>query len=299
MASVTPGNERPQRSPWLASFYWLIIFITFVPIIVMVLYSFNNAPTSRITFAWNGFTTYWYRNLTQVDGLSHAFFTSLEVAIISSVVSVAIGTPLSMALSRYRFWGKGLLSSMVFADIAAPAIVVGAASLSFFLSINLDTGLLTILIAHIAFNVAYVVVVVRARLSGMDSAIEDAARDLGANPFTTFAKVTLPLIWPALLAAGLLAFAMSIDDYVITSFVAGSTITFPLFVYGAAKVGLPPQVLCFGTIIFFVGLLLALANGLLNRHHLATRATTEDALSGVTAASAPNPEPEKELEGVS
>jgi spermidine/putrescine transport system permease protein len=146
MASVTPGNERPQRSPWLASFYWLIIFITFVPIIVMVLYSFNNAPTSRITFAWNGFTTYWYRNLTQVDGLSHAFFTSLEVAVISSVVSVAIGTPLSMALSRYRFWGKGLLSSMVFADIAAPAIVVGAASLSFFLSINLDTGLLTILI---------------------------------------------------------------------------------------------------------------------------------------------------------
>jgi spermidine/putrescine transport system permease protein len=133
----------------------------------------------------------------------------------------------------------------------------------------------------------------------MDSAIEDAARDLGANPVTTFTKVTLPLIWPALLAAGLLAFAMSIDDYVITSFVAGSTITFPLFVYGAAKVGLPPQVLCFGTIIFFVGLLLALANGLLNRHHLATRATTEDALSGVTGTSAPKPEPEKELEEVS
>jgi spermidine/putrescine transport system permease protein len=289
MATITPGNERPQRSPWLAGWYWLIIFVTFVPIIVMVLYSFNNAPTSRITFAWNGFTTYWYRNLTQVDGLSHAFFTSLEVAVISSVVSVAIGTPLSMALSRYRFWGKGLLSSMVFADIAAPAIVVGAASLSFFLSINLDTGLLTILIAHIAFNVAYVVVVVRARLSGMDSAIEDAARDLGANPLTTFTKVTLPLIWPALLAAGLLAFAMSIDDYVITSFVAGSTITFPLFVYGAAKVGLPPQVLCFGTIIFLVGLLLALANGLLNRRHLAARATTEDALAGVTndGASAP------------
>jgi spermidine/putrescine transport system permease protein len=281
MASNASVPEQRRRSPWLASFYWLVIFITFVPIIVMVLYSFNNAPTSRITFAWNGFTTYWYRNLTQVDGLSHAFVTSLEVALISAVVSVIVGTPLSMALGRYRFWGKGLLSSMVFADIAAPAIVVGAASLSFFLSINLDTGLLTILIAHIAFNVAYVVVVVRARLSGMDSSIEDAARDLGAGPFTTFTRVTLPLLWPALLAAGLLAFAMSIDDYVITSFVAGSTVTFPLFVYGAAKVGLPPQVLCFGTIIFFVGLLLALANGVLNRRHLAARAATEDDVTQV------------------
>jgi spermidine/putrescine transport system permease protein len=276
MASNSSTRETHTRSPWLSGFYWLVIAITFVPIVVMVLYSFNNAPTSRITFAWNGFTTYWYRNLTQVDGLSHAFVTSLEVAVISSVVSVIIGTPLSMALGRYKFWGKGFLSSMVFADIAAPAIVVGAASLSFFLSINLDTGLLTILIAHIAFNVAYVVVVVRARLSGMDSAIEDAARDLGAGPLTTFTRVTLPLLWPALLAAGLLAFAMSIDDYVITSFVAGSTVTFPLFVYGAAKVGLPPQVLCFGTIIFFVGLLLALANGVLNRRHLAARAATED-----------------------
>jgi spermidine/putrescine transport system permease protein len=276
MASNSSTRETNTRSPWLSGFYWLVIFITFVPIIVMVLYSFNNSPTSRITFSWYGFTTYWYRNLTQVDGLSHAFVTSLEVAIISSVVSVIIGTPLSMALGRYKFWGKGFLSSMVFADIAAPAIVVGAASLSFFLSINLDTGLLTILIAHIAFNVAYVVVVVRARLSGMDSSIEDAARDLGAGPLTTFTRITLPLLWPALLAAGLLAFAMSIDDYVITSFVAGSTVTFPLFVYGAAKVGLPPQVLCFGTIIFFVGLLLALANGVLNRRHLAARAATED-----------------------
>jgi spermidine/putrescine transport system permease protein len=283
MASNASVPEQRGRSPWLASFYWLVIFITFVPIIVMVLYSFNNAPTSRITFAWNGFTTYWYRNLTQVDGLSHAFVTSLEVAAISAVVSVIVGTPLSMALGRYRFWGKGLISSMVFADIAAPAIVVGAASLSFFLSINLDTGLLTILIAHIAFNVAYVVVVVRARLSGMDSSIEDAARDLGAGPFTTFTRVTLPLLWPALLAAGLLAFAMSIDDYVITSFVAGSTVTFPLFVYGAAKVGLPPQVLCFGTIIFFVGLLLALANGVLNRRHLAARAATEDDVTQLVA----------------
>lgn len=254
------------------------MIITSVPIAVMILYSFNNAPTSRITFAWNGFTTYWYRNLTQVDGLTHAFVVSLEIAVLSSLLSVIVGTPLAIALGRYRFWGKGSLNFIVFADIAAPAIVVGAASLSFFLSINLNTGFSTILIAHVAFNIAYVVVVVRARLSGMDRDIEDAARDLGANPWITFTKVTLPLLWPALFAAFLLAFAMSVDDYVITSFIAGPTVTFPLFVYGAAKVGLPPQVLCFGTLIFVVGLVLALANGLLNRRHLAPRATTEDNL---------------------
>jgi spermidine/putrescine transport system permease protein len=167
---------------------------------------------------------------------------------------------------------------LVFVDIAAPSIVVGAASLSFFLSINLANGFLTILLTHVAFNIAYVVVVVRARLSGMGRALEDAASDLGANPWVAFMRVTLPLLLPGLIAAGLLAFSMSIDDYVITSFVAGPTVTFPLFVYGAAKVGLPPQVLCFGTIIFVVGLGVAILNGVLNRRFMQTRAVTEDAL---------------------
>jgi spermidine/putrescine transport system permease protein len=280
-------RRRPRRNPLLAIFFWFITAVTLFPIGVMILYSFNNAPTSRITFAWYGFTTYWYRNLTQVDGLTHAFVVSIEVAVISSLVSVIIGTPVAMAMARYRFWAKGPTNALVFADIAAPAIVVGAASLSFFLSINLDTGFKTILIAHIAFNVAYVIVVVRARISGMDQAIEDAARDLGAGPLTTFVKVTVPLLWPGLLAAFLLAIAMSIDDYVITSFIAGSTVTFPLFVYGAAKVGLPPQVLCFGTLIFVVGVVVAVANGLLNRRHRRARATTEDALAAPSASVAP------------
>jgi spermidine/putrescine transport system permease protein len=184
-----------------------------------------------------------------------------------------------MSMSRYRFWGRPILTSIVFVDIAAPSIVVGAASLSFFLSINLATGFATILLVHVAFNIAYVVVVVRARLSGMGRALEDAASDLYANPWVAFMRVTFPLLVPGLIAAGLLAFSMSIDDYVITSFVAGPTVTFPLFVYGAAKVGLPPQVLCFGTIIFVVGLTVAIVNGLLNRRFTQTRAVTEDALA--------------------
>jgi spermidine/putrescine transport system permease protein len=276
-ARYTEPKRRPR--PLLPIFFWLVIAITMVPIAAMIVYSFNNAPTSRITFVWKGFTLYWYRNLTQISGLTHAFAVSLEIAALSAIISVVIGTPLAMALARYRFWGRPVLSSIVFVDIAAPSIVVGAASLSFFLSINLATGFVTILLVHVAFNIAYVVVVVRARLSGMGRALEDAASDLFANPWVAFMRVTLPLLVPGLIAAGMLAFAMSIDDYVITSFVAGPTVTFPLFVYGAAKVGLPPQVLCFGTIIFVAGLAIAIVNGLLNRRFSQTRAVTEDSLA--------------------
>ncbi len=281
LTPAPPHYAEPKRRPrpLLPIFFWLVIAITMVPIAAMIVYSFNAAPTSRITFVWKGFTLYWYRNLTQLSGLTSAFVVSLEIAALSAIIAIVIGTPLAMSLARYRFWGRSALNSMVFLDIAAPSIVVGAASLSFFLSINLANGFTTILLVHIAFNIAYVVVVVRARLSGMGRELEDAASDLFANPWVAFLRVTLPLLVPGLIAAGLLAFAMSIDDYVITSFVAGPTVTFPLFVYGAAKVGLPPQVLCFGTIIFVVGLAIAIVNGLLNRRFSQTRAVTEDSLA--------------------
>lgn len=267
-----PVGPRRRLRPLLPIFYWVVIAITFVPIFVMVLYSFNNTPTSRITFDWHGFTSYWYQNLTQVDGLGQSFLVSVEIALLSALISIAVGTPLALALERRRFLGRGLLGGIVFADIAAPSIVVGAASLSFFLSTNIPTGFATILLVHVAFNIAYVVVVLRARLSGMGQALEEAAGDLGASPFAAFWRVTFPLLIPGMLAGGLLSLAMSIDDYVITSFVAGPTVTFPLFVYGAAKVGLPPQVLCFGTLIFVVGVVVAVLNGLLNRRFAAANA---------------------------
>ncbi|OIH95676.1 ABC transporter permease [Curtobacterium sp. MCBA15_001] len=260
-----------RRGPWLAIVYWVVIAITLVPIVAMVVYSFNDAPTNRLSFAWNGFTTYWYANLVNVSGLGSAFVTSVVVAFLAAIVSVAIGLPLALALERYRFPGRGVVNSVVFADIAAPSIVVGSASLSFFLSIGLGTGFLTVLLTHVAFDVAYVVVVLRARIAGTSRVLEEAAGDLGATPFQAFRLVTLPLLAPGMLAAGLLALAMSIDDYVITSFVAGPAVTFPLFVYGAAKAGMPPQVLCFGTLVFAVGLLVALLNGALNRRLARTR----------------------------
>jgi spermidine/putrescine transport system permease protein len=277
--NTTTSRRRSRRRPkvLLPLFFWFVMAITLVPIFVMVLYSFNNVPTSRISFHWSGFTTYWYRHLGQVDGLTHAFAVSIEIAVLSALISILLGTPLAMALARYRFLARTPLSGIVFVDIAAPSIVVGAASLSLFLSWNISTGFLTILLVHVAFNLAYVVVVVRARFSGMGRTLEEAAADLGATPLVTFWKVTLPLILPGLIAAGLLAFAMSIDDYVITSFVAGASVTFPLFVYGAAKVGLPPQVLCFGTVIFVAGLVVAIANGLLNRRFATVRPAVDDA----------------------
>ncbi|WP_308491742.1 ABC transporter permease [Microbacterium terrisoli] len=256
---------KKRRGPFLPIFFWVFLVITLLPIITMVVYSFNNTPTSRITFRWHGFTLYWYQNLTQVQGLGEAFLLSVVIAVLAAVIAILIGVPLAMALERYRFFGKSAISATVFADIAAPSIVVGAASLSFFLSSSIPLGFWTVLLVHVTFCLAYVVVVVRARLSGTGMVLEQAAADLGAAPFVGFVKVTLPLLVPGMIAAGALALAMSIDDYVITSFVAGPAVTFPLFVYGAAKVGLPPQVLCFGTLIFVVGLLVMFLNSWLTR----------------------------------
>ncbi len=148
----------------------------------------------------------------------------------------------------------------MFLNIAAPEIVLGAALLSFFVLINFHQGLLSIFIAHVMFNIAFVAIVVRARLAGFHREIEEAAQDLYANAWETFLKVTLPLIWPGILAGALLAFALSIDDFVTTNFVAGQTVTFPLWVYGAVKVGIPPQVFVMGTAIFLAGLVVAVAN---------------------------------------
>jgi spermidine/putrescine transport system permease protein len=149
---------------------------------------------------------------------------------------------------------------VILADIAAPSVVVGASLLGFFVYLGVPRGFGTILLAHVAFNVAFVIVVVQARVKDLDESLVEAAQDLGASPFVAFWRVTLPLIFPGILAAALLAFALSIDDFIITSFVAGQTLTFPLWVYGAVKVGIPPQVFVMGTLIFLAGVAIAIAN---------------------------------------
>jgi spermidine/putrescine transport system permease protein len=231
----------------------------FLPIGVVVLFSFNN-PAGRFNYTWNGFTWDNWLNPFGVPGIQNALKISIEIALLSSIFATALGTLIALALVRYRFRGSGTTNLLIFVPMTAPEIVLGASLLTLFVSWNTVQGFKTILIAHIMFNISYVVVTVKARLVGFDRHLEEAAMDLGATEWTTFRKVTLPLIMPGILAAGLLAFALSIDDFVITYFNAGATTTFPLFVWGAARVATPPQINVIGTAIFVVAVTLMLVN---------------------------------------
>jgi spermidine/putrescine transport system permease protein len=224
-----------------------------LPIAVVIVFSFND-PKGRFNYVWQGFTLDNWRNWDGVPGVRDAIVLSVEIALFSSLVATALGTMIALALARYGFRGRGATNLLIFLPMSTPEIVLGASLLALFLSLHFATGFTTILIAHVMFNISFVVVTVKARLSGFDRHLEEAAMDLGANEWTTFRKVTLPLIAPGILAGFLLAFALSVDDFVITYFNAGSEVTFPLFVWGAARVGAPPQVNVIGTAIFVLAL---------------------------------------------
>lgn len=251
----------------LPAFFWAVVIWTVIPIVFMIIFSFNQAPNGRISFNWFGATGTWYSNVFAISGLTVALEHSLAIAFLSSLISVVLGTPMALALARYRFYGKSATDILMFTDIAAPSVVVGASLLGFFLTLNVPRGLTTILLAHIAFSVVFVVVVVRARVSGLNRSLDRAAADLGATPWVSFWKVIFPLIRPGIVAGGLLAFSLSIDDLIITSFVAGQSVTFPLWVYGAVKTGIPPQVFVMGTLIFVGGLIIAVANSFVSRRN--------------------------------
>ncbi len=237
-----------------------------VPIGVVILFSFNN-PAGRFNFTWQGFTLNHWQHWDAVPGLRAAITLSVEIALIASVVATALGTLIALALVRYRFRGRGTTNLLIFLPMSTPEIVLGASLLTLFLNHHvskvLQLGFWTIVIAHVMFCISYVVVTVKARLIGFDRHLEEAAMDLGANELDTFRLVTLPLIAPAILSAALLSFALSIDDFVITYFNAGSNITFPIFVWGAARVGAPPQVNVLGTVIFVFAVTAMLANVLI------------------------------------
>jgi spermidine/putrescine transport system permease protein len=235
-----------------------------VPVAIILLFSFNDTK-SRFNFEWNGFTTRHWEDPGGPEGLLDSMQTSIEIGALSTLGATVLGTLMALALVRYRFRGRGATNLLIFLPMSAPEIVLGASLLTLFLNMNVVLGFTTIVIAHIMFCVSYVVVTVKARLVGFDRHLEEAAMDLGANEWTTFRKVTLPLIAPAILAALLLCFALSIDDFVVTYFNAGSEVTFPLFVWGAARVGAPPQVNVIGTAIFVVAVAAMVANVLLQR----------------------------------
>ena len=267
---MTVGAEtlrvRPRAGAWafvrrhvLTAYALLAFAYLLLPIAVVIAFSFND-PAGRFNYTWQGFTLDNWRNWNAVPGLVDAMSLSLQIAAISAFTATALGTLIALALVRYGFRGRTATNLLVFLPMATPEIVLGASLLALFLTMSVATGYLTITIAHIMFCVSYVVVTVKARLVGFDRHLEEAALDLGANEWTTFRKVTLPLIAPAILAGLLLSFALSVDDFVITYFNSGAEVTFPLFVWGAARVGAPPQVNVIGTAIFVVALSLMLVN---------------------------------------
>ena len=259
---------------WLLPVYVVgVTLYLILPVLVMILFSFND-PAGRSNLTWRGFSLDAWFNPLGRPGLADAVANSLLIAFIATIVSTILGTLIALALVRYAFRGRGATNLLIFLPMSTPEIVLGASLLTTFIAsvqLPLPEGLVyplsirTIVIAHIMFNISFVVVTVKARLQGFPRHLEEAAMDLGANEWTTFWKVTFPLILPGVMAAALLAFSLSIDDYVITSFTAGTTQTFPLFIYGSQLRGIPVQVNVIGTIIFATAVTLVLLSTFMQR----------------------------------
>jgi spermidine/putrescine transport system permease protein len=229
----------------------LAIIYLLLPIAVIAVFSFND-PEGRYNYTWRGFTTEYWSNAFGVPALNDALVTSLQLAAASTLLATILGTLIALALVRHQFFGRRLANVLIVIPLATPEVVIGSALLSMFLIYGIALGFTTLLIAHVMFSISFVVIVVRSRLIGFDRSLEEAARDLGATSLTTFRTVTLPLLAPGLLGAALLAFALSIDDFVISNFNAGQTETFPLFLFGAAQRGIPVQIYTLATMLFVV-----------------------------------------------
>jgi len=239
----------------VAGFVYLFLY---APIFVLMFFSFNS---TRSTQVWTGFSLEWYGELLRDQSVHDAFRTSLIVGVVATAIATVIGTVAALALSRHSFRGQTSANTAIYAATVMPEIVVGVSLLSFFVAINpftgIELGISTIIIAHVAFTISFVTIVVRARLSGMDRSIEEAAQDLGASPVQTFLRVTLPLILPGVMAGALLAFTLSFDDFVITFFVSGvGSSTLPLKIYSMIKFGVSPVINALSTVVLVATMLL-------------------------------------------
>jgi spermidine/putrescine transport system permease protein len=259
-------RRRPSGRLVLPAFTAVAIGYLMIPIVIMIIFSFNDYQ-GKFNFVWHGFTLNAWLHPLDWQGLPKAIQTSLTIAFLSTILSTILGTLIGLSLTRYQFRGRGFVNGLIFLPMASPEIVLGASLLTMFVNIGLKSGVAppgltlfptgtfslgftTILIAHVMFNISYVVVTIKARLAGFDRRLEEAAMDLGANEWTTFWRVTFPLIFPGVMAAALLAFSLSIDDFVITNFVSGTTNTFPIWTYGIIRNALPAQINVVGSIVF-------------------------------------------------
>jgi spermidine/putrescine transport system permease protein len=266
--SATPATTTPGRGSLSAetgtarAWRWLrehtvnivavlVVIYLLIPIALIFVFSFNN-PAGRYNFTWVGFTLKHWGHPFSDSELTKALLESLKLALLATLISTIVGTMMAIALVRHNFFGRRIANFLIVIPMATPEVVMGASLLSFFLILGHPAlGFTTLLIAHVMFCISFVVVVVRSRLIGFDRSLEEAARDLGADSLTTFRLVTFPLILPGVFGGAMLAFALSIDDFVISNFNAGSTVTFPLYIFGAAQRGIPVEVYVVAMILFF------------------------------------------------
>jgi len=240
------------------------------PIVMMVALSFNKVE-GRFDYVWNTFAVDAWLNPFAIDGLAGSLQISIVMALVVASVATAIGTGMAYAQVRYQFIGQRLLDIILLLTIATPEVIAGSALLKVYLDMKLPLGPLTILLSHVMFDIAFVAIVVKSRLRGFDIVLEHAAMDLGARGPRVFRLITLPLILPAVITAWLLAFMLSLDDFIISNFVSGATVTFPLFVWGTARVAMPPQIYVIGTAVFFILSMLMLGSFLLERRRSQTK----------------------------
>lgn len=250
---VTHSKEYAVRksSLWLTLTAYSVYAFLYLPMFVVVLYSFND---SKLNAEWVGFTLNWYQLLFNNEEMLKAAANSLIIAFVSALLATVLGTLAGMAIHQYRM---RVLSGLVMAPIAMPDILVGVSLLIFFMMLNMTLGMVSIILAHITFCIGFVALSVQARMSGIDKSLTEAARDLGATPWMSFRKITLPLLAPGILAGALMAFTLSIDDFVITFFVTGvGTSTLPLQIYSMVKIAVTPEVNAVSTLLMLMTLLL-------------------------------------------
>lgn len=251
-------NQRALT--WLAVGMFLFLYL---PIVVLIVYSFND---NRFATVWSGFSTRWYGEVFRDEAVRSALGVSLWLAIWSTVISTVLGTLTAIAMERFRFWGKVTYDAILYLPIIIPDIVMALSTLLFFVIVGVALSRYTILIAHVAFNISFVAIVVRARLADLDVALEEAAADLGANPWETFRRVTIPLLAPGIIAGALLAFTLSLDDFVITFFMAGpGSTTLPILIFSKIRFGPSPEVNVISTLMFLGSTLLVIVSLLIQR----------------------------------
>jgi spermidine/putrescine transport system permease protein len=259
---------------WVLAVGLLVLGYLFLPIAVVAGLSFNR-PSSRLSYDFNEFTLDNWTNPCASGDMCDAVVRSVQIGFIATVVSTVLGTLIAFALARHRFHGRSAVNLLIFLPMATPELVMGTSLLALFvyadrelqarLGFSVPLGFWTVVIAHVMFCLSFVVVTVKARLSGMGRRLEEAAMDLYASEWQTFRRITLPLVMPGIVAAALLAFSLSFDDFIVTNFNSGSTVTFPMYVWGAAQRGIPPQVNVIGTAMFVIAMVLVLGTSLRGR----------------------------------